>query len=192
MLQKMKDCINLLSYKGIITFDKINDLLDEFQLKMPAACSLICRSRLYSIAVECLENVYKHNSEESDAQVTVELWCRDSEYVLSVENKIKNDEIEPLAKYIDKINAASTAELKKLYNETIYNTGISEKGGARLGLMKIRRSTPQPISYKFVTIDETTSLFNITVRITDVNQSNLNVNECHQNTGDQNIPFGYF
>ena len=188
----MDNCVSLLSYKGKFSFDIVSDLLDDFQQKMPASCSLICRSRLYSIVVECLENAYKHGAEDSDLQVSVELWNHDSDYSLWVENKIKNEEIEPLANYIERINAVSPSELKSLYSETIHNTGISEKGGARLGLMKIRRCASNPIKYKFVEIDKKISQFNIYVSISDINQQNLNDNERHQNTGNQNISFSCF
>ena len=168
----MDNCVNLLSYKGKITFDIVNDLLDDYQRKMPATCSV---------------NAYRHNLEGSDYQVAVDLWNQESDFVLFVENKIRNDEIEPLTNYIERINAASASELKKLYFETIYHTRISEKGGARVGLMKIRRCASQPIEYEFVAIDKNTSLFNIIVRITDVYQSDHNDNELHQNSRNQNV-----
>ena len=189
---KMDNCVSLLSYKGKISFDKVNDLLDDYQRKMPATCSVKCRTRLYSIVVECLENAYRHNIEGSDYQVTVDLWNQQSDFVLFVENKIKNDEIGPLANYIERINAASPAELKKLYFETIYHTTISEKGGARVGLMKIRRCASQPIKYEFVAIDNNISLFNIIVRISDVYQADHNDNELYQNSRNQNVSCSCF
>lgn len=167
----MSNLKQLLKYEGEITFDKIEDVLTLFNLKMPDTNSPVCKTRLFSIMVECLENAYRHsyNISEKYPQIVVELNQCDNMFILSVGNRINNDELNHLTNRIDELNKLTFSEIKKTYAETIHNAHISPKGGAGLGLLKIIRCSREPFEYNVTETDATSSFITITIKIFDIN-----------------------
>lgn len=158
-----------LKYDGEITFDKIEFLLTLFNQKMPDTKSPVCKTRLFSIMVECLENAYRHNycCPDENPQIKVELIQDNDNYTLSIGNQIGNSELLLFTKRIDYLNTLSFTEIKKLYSETIREAHISEKGGAGIGLLKILRSTNQPLKYEVTEIDTKRSFITLIINIAD-------------------------
>lgn len=165
----MSQIKELLIYNGEITFDKIEDILTLFNQRMPETNSQVCKIRLFSIMVECLENAYRHNYTPPDQspEIKIDLSQDESTFILSVGNKIANVELKPFTDRIDKLNELSFPEIKSVYNETIHKAHISEKGGAGLGLLKILRSSRLPMKYKTTNIDDKCSFITITITIAD-------------------------
>ncbi len=167
----MSELVEILKYEGEITFDKIEYILTLFNQNLPNTVSMVCKTRLFSIMVECLENAYRHNyrSPEQNPQIKIELNQNGDKTSLTVGNLINNNELPSLTNRIDELNLMDIAEIKKKYNDTIKKTHISEKGGAGLGLLKILRSTKEPLKYSVTKIDNDCSFINITITITDNN-----------------------
>lgn len=165
----MSQIKELLIYDGEITFDKIEDILTLFNQRMPETNSLVCKTRLFSIMVECLENAYRHNYTPPDQspKIKIELSQDESIFILSIGNKIANTELKPFTDKIDNLNKLSFQEIKSVYNETIHKAHISEKGGAGLGLLKILRSSRRPIKYEATGIDDKCSFVTLTITIAD-------------------------
>lgn len=166
----MNDYKQILSYEGEVTFDKIEDILTLFNQRMPETECPVCKIRLFSIIVECLENAYRHNfnTPEQNPQIKVLLMQNDGHFALSVGNRVGNAELHALTSYIDDLNHLSQDELKALYTKTIHRGHITEKGGAGLGLMKILRSSREPIKYTVEAVDNDSSFIEITVSISDI------------------------
>jgi hypothetical protein len=166
----MNDLKQILSYEGEITFDKIENILTLFNQRMPETQCPVCKIRMFSIMVECLENSYRHNYDTPDQnpQIKLSLTQSDSHFALSVANRIGNAELKALTNYIDDLNKLSQDELKVLYTKTIHQGHISEKGGAGLGLMKILRSSHEPIKYAIESVDDKSSIINITISLSDI------------------------
>ncbi|MBR3568458.1 MAG: SiaB family protein kinase [Salinivirgaceae bacterium] len=165
----MNDYKQLLAYDGEITFDKIEEILTLFNQKMPDTNNPVCKIRLFSIMVEGLENAYRHNfdSPEQNPQIKVRLMQNGNKYVLSIGNRIDRTMLKQLTDRIDELNQLTQNEVKKLYNKTIHHGQITEKGGAGLGLMKILRSSREPIKYTVTDIDSECSFIDLTISITD-------------------------
>lgn len=165
----MSQIKELLEYNGEITFDKIEDILTLFNQRMPETNSQVCKIRLFSIMVECLENAYRHNYTPPDQnpEIKISLSQNDSCFILSVGNKIANAELKSFTDRIDKLNGLSFQEIKSVYNDTIHKAHISEKGGAGLGLLKILRSSRRPIKYDTTSINDKCSFVTLTITIAD-------------------------
>ncbi len=140
----------IISYKGEITFDKIDELLTLYNQKMPDTKSPLCRKRIFSVLVECLENAYRHNynSPDNHPQVEVSLTQLDDNYTVTVTNYTDAENLTLLTHRIDDINKLCIDDVKQLYISSMYHAQISSKGGAGLGLLKIMRSSQNPINYK--------------------------------------------
>lgn len=159
----------LLAYDGEITFDKIEEILTLFTQKMPETNNPVCKIRLFSIMVEGLENAFRHNfdSPEQNPQIKALLTQNNNKYVLSIGNRVDNNELKKLTNHIDELNQLSQSDIKKLYNKTIHHGQITEKGGAGLGLLKILRSSKEPLKYVVSDIDGKSSFFDLLISITD-------------------------
>ncbi len=166
----MNDYKQILSYEGEITFEKIEDILTLFNQRMPDTDCPLCKIRLFSIMVECLENAHRHNFTpiEQNPQIKVVLLHNNGHFELTVGNRIANNDLQALTQRIDMLNRMSQEEIKSLYTKTIRQGHISEKGGAGLGLMKIMRSSREPMKYTIKTIDNDSSFIEITTSITDI------------------------
>ncbi|MBR5168636.1 MAG: SiaB family protein kinase [Salinivirgaceae bacterium] len=159
----------IIEYKGDITFDKIEELLTLFNHNILSTISPLCKTRLFSIMVECLENAYRHNYKLPDQHPAIELLLteHDNSYTLKISNLIDADKLPQMTNRLEQINKLDSVSVKKVYNEAIHQAHISEKGGAGLGLLKIMRSSNQPIKYESVSVDERCSLLTLTIRIID-------------------------
>lgn len=163
----------IIEYKGDITFDKIEELLTLFNHNIVSKISPLCKTRLFSILVECLENAYRHNYNLPDQHPAIEMLLteRDNCYSLKISNLIDANKLPQLTKRLDQINALDSVSVKKVYNEAIHQAHISEKGGAGLGLLKIMRSSNQAIEYESVSVDNRCAMLTLTIRITDTQNS---------------------
>ena len=165
----MNDYKQLLDYEGEITFDKIEDLLTLFNQRMPETKYPVCKIRMFSIMVEALENAYRHNFDSPDhnPQIKVLLTQHGNNFVLTLGNRVDNIALKNLTYHIDELNQLSQNEVKKLYNKTIHQGHISEKGGAGLGLLKILRSSKEPLKYTVSDTNNKSSFIELSISITD-------------------------
>jgi hypothetical protein len=125
--------------------------------------------KVYHVMVETLQNMNKHSDELAEMGDTgrgLFIIGKDEEYYyVMTSNKIEKDKVAPLQEMIERINAASKAELKEMYLNQIKNGTISPKGGAGLGLIDIARKTGQKFHYLFLPLDETYEFFLLKVQI---------------------------
>ena len=159
----------IIEYKGDITFDKIEELLTLFNHNILSTISPLCKTRLFSIMVECLENAYRHNYKLPDQHPAIELLLteHDNSYTLKISNLIDADKLPQMTNRLDQINKLDSVSVKKVYNEAIHQAHISEKGGAGLGLLKIMRCSREPIIYTTTATDQNSSFVNLSISITD-------------------------
>lgn len=154
-MQALSDEI-LLSHEGQLEFDAINDMLNHLKFKLnELEPEMNIRRRIYSIMVECLENIYKHacsKKNEFFANETpkpkFEIKITGSEYLLQSSNLVSKSDKDLITKRIELINTLNRRELSRYYKEKISVASISDKGGAGLGLIEIARNSNR-IQYDF-------------------------------------------
>ncbi len=148
----------LLAYKGSITTDFINNVLDtvEAKLKDFNEESKI-QKKVYNVLVESLQNLYHHIDElpdkfkdEYDIKFGILIISKEnSAYRISTGNFIRSEKIKYLKDKIDKINSLSKEELKDMYKFILNHQKLSAKGGGGLGLVDIARKTGNKLNYMF-------------------------------------------
>jgi len=171
-----KNC--LFDFKGHIDYKtvsvylrQLDDIMDNMIL------SNVIRKRLYSIMVECLENIAKHGTclddicaEENNFECPFEcaefkLEKTETEFILSAGNYGKSGEMKTLTKRINLINKLDKANLKRLYNYTIKKDRIRVKGSAGLGIIDIARASKNKIEYQLHEINKNYVYLIIIIRI---------------------------
>jgi len=166
----------LLAYKGSITTDLINNVLEEVEAKLESADEQAkTRKKLYNVLVESLQNLYHHVEElpeaikdEFETKFGVLVISRiDKAYKISTGNFITSEKIKFLKDKIDKINSLTKDELKDMYKFILNHQKLSAKGGGGLGLVDIARKTGNKLEYTFQHYADDFYFFNLDVYITE-------------------------
>ncbi len=172
---KLNDQNVLLSYKGSITSDVINQLLESIENKLTEAnVDIKVRKKIYNVLVESLQNLFHHvedlpvdfveGAPENRFGVIYILHV-DKGYRISTGNFINSSRIKPLKDKIDKINSLSQDELKDMYKFILNHQKLTAKGGGGLGLVDIARKTGNKIEYSFHNYNNDYYFFNLDIHV---------------------------
>ena len=166
----------LLAYKGSITSDLINNVLDALETKLIDFNEHSkTRKKVYNVLVESLQNLYHHiddlpkvYKDRFDPRFGILIVTKeDHNYKISTGNFIHKDKIEPLRKKIDQVNALSQVDLKEMYKDILKNEKLTVKGGGGLGLVDIARKTGNFLKYNFEKFDDEYYFFVLDVLVTE-------------------------
>lgn len=164
----------VIAYKGSITSDLINDVLEAVEKKLDEANEEgKTRKKLYNVLVESLQNLYHHIEEthegieeELDPKFGVLVIAReDGEYKVITGNFVNSSKIKYLKEKIDKINSLNKDELKDMYKFILNHQKLSAKGGGGLGLVDIARKTGSKLVYSFFNYNDNYYFFNLEIKI---------------------------
>ena len=89
----------------------------------------------------------------------------DNEYFVTTGNQISMANALRLRGILDKVNSMDKEALKTLYHETMETTTISDKGGAGLGFIDMKKKTGTEYEYYLEPLDANTCFFILTIRI---------------------------
>ena len=168
----------LVAFKGSVTTDLINNVLEQIEDKMDSVDEQPkVRKKLYNVLVESLQNLYHHVEElpeslqsDLDSKFGVLVVARENDaYKISTGNFISSEKIKFLKDKIDKINSLSKDELKDMYKFILNHQKLSAKGGGGLGLVDIARKTGNKLEYTFQHYIDDYYFFNLDVFITEGN-----------------------
>ena len=132
--------------------------------------------RVYHVMIEALQNICKHaDSTAESASDSLEdglakdgiflIGDNDYEYYVTTGNQISMDNAVRLRDILDRVNSLDKDELKALHKTTIQSTTISEKGGAGLGFIDIKKKTGTEYEYYFEPLSADHCFFILTIRI---------------------------
>jgi hypothetical protein len=166
-----KDCI--LSFKGSVTSDVINRVLEGVEKKLVEADEDgKVRKKVYNVLVESLQNLFHHvdnlpqDSEAiSEAKFgVIAINPKDNNgYIVTTGNYITSNKIKPLKDKIDKINSLSQDELKDMYKFILNHQKLTAKGGGGLGLVDIARKTGHKLEYNFYNVNNEYYFFSLDI-----------------------------
>ncbi len=130
------------------------------------------QKKVFHVMVECLQNISKH-AEDYDAHLAYNYSGRgiflvskgDQEYNITTGNIIENHKIDELKTMLEKINELDKEGLKEMYKKQIKEGRLSDKGGAGLGFIDIKRKTGKQLLYHFLPVSRENSFFLLTSTI---------------------------
>ncbi len=164
----------VLAYKGSITSDLINDILEAVEKKLEDAREESkLRKKMYNILVESLQNLF-HHIEEYHTGITEDLDPKFGVLVIQRENGnyrvitgnfVNRRKVKLLKEKIDKINSLTKDELKDMYKFILNHQKVTQKGGGGLGLVDIARKSGKKLEYDFQTYNDDYSFFSLTIRV---------------------------
>ena len=161
-----------LVYEGKVTHQitKAFIALAEAQMEKDEEASKVQRT-VFHVMVECLQNISRHADEYEYGESLYSgkgifmVSNTKKAYCITTGNAIYNEKIPELEEMLKEINVLSIDDLKGLYMKQMREGRLSEKGGAGLGFIDIRRKTGQRLDYHFLPISDKVSFFLLTTLI---------------------------
>lgn len=151
-------------YRGRFTQDITDNILalTENKLEKEEQSSKI-KKRVYSILVECLQNITRHQDDAgndmSDSLGLFVIQKQEDKYFITTGNMVMNKNIEYIKNLIETINSLEKEELKNYYKMVLEDGSLSAKGGAGLGLIDMARKSGNKLLYQFRTVNDEMSFF---------------------------------
>jgi hypothetical protein len=168
----MKEHEITLAYEGEINHKIMKTFTSMAEEKMSKYDeSEVIRKKVYHVMVECLQNISKHALQPEDEAYKesnhgIFLISRNY-YVYNVTtgNVIHNDQIPHLTDLLIHVNSLSINRLNERHKKQLREGHLSEKGGAGLGFIDIRRKTGMKLEYRFIPLSDSHSFFLFTSTI---------------------------
>jgi hypothetical protein len=161
-----------LVYEGKITHQITKAFIALAEAQMAEDQETVRVQRIiFHVMVECLQNIsrYADDHESRDNIYSgrgIFMISKNSDiYCITTGNAILNDKIPALKKMIDRVNELDEPMLKDFYIKQMREGRLSEKGGAGLGFIDIRRKTGSKLDYHFLPISDNISFFMLTTTI---------------------------
>jgi hypothetical protein len=157
----------ILSHSGTLDFDRVNILLDKLQHELSIYSeTTICKKRIYSTAVEALENILRHTGQNNVGKLPphFSITKKTGFYTIESRNIVTKTQQKELIKKLEYINNNSH-RINKVFAEKLKTSHISEEGGAGLGIYIIGKNASEKISYSFREINEKQSYFFLKIKI---------------------------
>ena len=157
------------------------------------------KKRVFSILVECLQNVTRHQTSDSLEEIEPEqagvvvIQNENNAYQITSGNVVEKKAIPHLVGMLEKINSLEKDELKLYYKEVLEDGIISDKGGAGLGLIEMARRSGNKLFFDFTEIDENISYFYLHTAISKEADGQVehvdfhNIKELHSIVNEENI-----
>ena len=160
-----------LVYEGKITHQitKAFVSLAEAQMEEDQEAARIQRT-VFHVMVECLQNISRHADDHESTNIFsgkgIFMVSKNSDiYCVTTGNVVVNEKISALKEMIDEVNKLDESQLRNLYMKQMQEGRLSEKGGAGLGFIDIRRKSGNELEYHFLPISDKISFFMLTTTI---------------------------
>jgi hypothetical protein len=166
--QLMSENKSLMSFTGHFDHLAITLLLTNIKSKLSAIeVTTGIDKRVYSVLVECIENVCKHSfhGEEKQNIATLLLSKSETKYTIVTGNHIMNDEIPALLEKLKRVSKLDPAELKQMYRQQMLSKR-TDYNNAGLGIIDIAIKSGNRIFFEFKALTENTSFYLLQTEIT--------------------------
>ncbi|MDP4209418.1 MAG: SiaB family protein kinase [Bacteroidota bacterium] len=170
--KSMKEHEITLVYEGEITHQltKAFTSLTESNMAKEEESNSV-QKKVFHVMVECLQNISKHADDFAQNETMfsgrgIFLVAKGKDdYSVTTGNAVDNSRIADLKSLLEQINSLDKEGLTELYKKQIKEGRLSDKGGAGLGFIDIKRKTGKNLEYHFLPINSQTSFFLLTSTI---------------------------
>jgi len=161
----------ILCFKGDFNQDLVNAIVmlteQEPDIKSGSA---IVRTRVFSVLVECMQNIRKYGAEFNDGgdlkPGIVVVTFKDGAYTVSTGNFVLAGQVKALQDKLDALKSLSKEQLKDLHKKTLVQTQLTDRSGAGLGLISIARKS-DGFQYNFRKLDGDLYFSSLSIHISD-------------------------
>ncbi|NPD44267.1 MULTISPECIES: SiaB family protein kinase [unclassified Lentimicrobium] len=164
----------ILRYHGEINGPIISELLDDLDFKcINLDVPDTKRKKIFNIAVEMFQNLYHYTrdlitegiEEEVIRAVFLAFEMDEDYYYLKTQNLIISKDEEKLKHKIDKVNNMNNQEIRSYYRQVLNNEEFSDKGGAGLGFIDMKKRSGEYLSYEISKVNESLKKYTLIVKV---------------------------
>jgi hypothetical protein len=166
----MSETVVILEYTGQVDQKLIDSLLKK--LKRSKEFMMLDKTtgrRLYAIIVECLENIAKHSEKVDDIDEDhlphISIQKHDDSIVLRSGNPVLKSKADLISEKIDHVNRKNEKSLTYLYEKMINKEMTNNGNCAGLGFIIMKLKSGSNINYRYISIDEAISYFEIKITL---------------------------
>ncbi len=161
-----------LAYQGEFSDDMTEKLISLSEYHIENVDELKkSKKKISFLIAESFQNIVRHG-DNIDLKKLMEnkigvFFTRNigNTYYITSANVIENINIEMLKSTIEKVNSLGAEDLKALHMNILANEGLSDKGGAGLGLIEMARKSGHKLEFDFENINEKYSNFYLQVKL---------------------------
>lgn len=166
----MSKAETFLDYQGPLDYTVIDSLLAKLRkTKEFSALNKTTGKRLYSMVVECLENILKHTEQEilnnPAIHPHISVGSLNNKLIIKAGNPVSQDATDNIANRLDHLNNSDEAVLRALYENKISSDLSSDDICAGLGFIYIALKSGNKINYSFNTLIEGYLYFEIMITL---------------------------
>lgn len=166
-----------LVYEGKVTHQitKAFISLAEAQMEENEETARVQRVVLH-VLVEFLQNISRHADDYESGNYFYSgkgiFMVSDTigAFRITTGNAVLTHKIKEVTEMIDRINKMDELQLKELYMRQMREGRLSDKGGAGLGLIDVRRKTKKKIEYHIMPLSKTLTFFLLSATINRTNK----------------------
>ena len=155
---------SLLYHSGNITQEYVDEVI-EFVSKLEEKPALI--RKISFLIVEALQNVIHHSDKTPKGETFAyfELIKNEETYTIKTGNLLLKEKTEELDKRLQCVTTSSEEEIKEKILNKLEQEGFTEKGGAGIGLLSIRKRVNEGISYNIEYFKENYNFIHFEIKI---------------------------
>ena len=157
-----KDRRVLLPYAGDLNFVFANALMARIEnVLTKEISSKTAHRRFFAVFVEAIQNIRLHGIADDEHRIHagVTIYLTGNQLCSVFSNLIPTVAIAKLESRYEEVNRMNRKELKEKYMNVMMNGGMSDKGGAGLGIITIVMRSRNPGPYKITPIDDEVARF---------------------------------
>lgn len=162
----------LLHQRGVVDKNVVLDTLAQMEDILEAeGIDRQKKRKLVNIAIETLQNLqlhaFEHPGDEYAGMSHFYLTRSEGRINVIIGNLISNEETVLLEDKLKKINSLSEEEVKFLYGVIMKQTVVkfSNKGGAGLGLIDMKKKSGNRLKYLFQPVDDKVTFFSLRIEV---------------------------
>lgn len=155
---------SLLYHSGNITQEYVDEVI-EFVSKLEEKPALI--RKISFLIVEALQNVIHHSDKTPKGETFAyfELLKNEETYTIKTGNLLFKEKTEELEKRLQCVTTSSEEEIKEKIMNKLDNGDFSEKGGAGIGLLSIRKRVKEGMEYNIEYFKENYNFVHFEIKI---------------------------
>jgi hypothetical protein len=158
------------SYTGKVDFKRTNQLL----MKLKKTDSFVklnktTAKRVYSILVECLENIARHPARDitdlGKILPVITLRSENDKIYIKTSNPVPAERADTIARRLNRINRMSEIELIEHYEDEISRKLPERDNNAGLGFILMKLKSGNRLNYRFISVDRFISIFELEISV---------------------------
>ena len=150
-----------------LDYASVNDILHEMNTVFSDELfPPLLKRNVYMISSECIENMHKHGVHhipEFPLQFSIEI--QNSEIIICASNLIESKSQAKFETYLRFVNLLSIPALKDHYISVVKTQKKTDKGGAGLGVLIMKRKSNTPFEFTFEAISKKNTIFTIIIKL---------------------------